>query len=274
MAYVDWSSLPTADLLKALETAKAPLPLELVDALVQRKAEVVSPMLALLKNPQRWVDEGPVWTPLLLLHLFGMMGDPSAAPAIIDLATRHDLGDWATESLAGVLAALGPSPFQALETAAKVEATDPYVRHAFFRALYLLAVANPTLRPECARVARDLFARAEGDFQEILTSELIAIDDPTLKRSLEQWFETRGPGFLMVSPEDLAESWAEGDFWSARAQMTPREYFECELRPANQREDSVFVTKPAVREQKKGDPPKNQPCPCGSGIKYKRCHGS
>ena len=275
MADVDWNSLPPTEMLNALESARVPLTLELVDALVLRKSEVIAPMLALVKDPSRWVDAGQVWTPLALLHLLGMMGDPSAAPALIELATTQDLGDWTTESLASVLACLGPSTIPALEAAAKVEETNPYVRHAFFRAIYMMAVAAPALRPECVRVARTLFESPDEDFQDLMTSDLILIDDPELKRSLEEWFKAQGPGFRMVSPEHLARSWAKRDFWRVRHQRAPREYFEGALHRASKHEPAPAVeTKPAAREQKKGDTPKNQPCPCGSGLKFKRCHGA
>jgi preprotein translocase subunit SecA len=33
------------------------------------------------------------------------------------------------------------------------------------------------------------------------------------------------------------------------------------------------VPDPLTGEVKSGGPSRNQPCPCGSGRKYKRCHG-
>lgn len=268
---------PIAELVTELDRA-GPHPKEAtVRQLLAHGAAAVPSLLHLLQREDAWEVEGKpeawIHAPVHAFHLLGAIGDPSAAPALIDVVIEEDLDDYLTETAAGVLGSLGPGAVAPLIAAlSEREIKEPYARLALARGLVEIALRHPEQRAVVTAVVLRM-VRSEQDPTCLgsFLGDAVLFDDPEVQAAIDEAYALDRVNTWRLSFASINALRQRGLWWQRVSPLRgPLTYFEWvgALRPSPSAK--VALTTPA-------SPPKvgrNDPCPCGSGKKFKKCCGA
>jgi hypothetical protein len=267
------------------EVGKEP-PRSLFDEILEYGQQAVEPLIQLVKNyPAEGleVDENVYWAVYHAINLLGELRAPEAVQPILALLDEDD--DYVDGLLPGSLAFIGQPAVEPLRAA--LFAPDAYVYGVVRAASALAKMADkhPELRPELVKMVTDRFeADIPNDEHDILLAflasnlaDLRAVDAvPLVRRAYED-------GRLDASIIDLktfesivnrADGVSPGEAIDALLLHRPLAPVLPELAPVlpeltvNSGELASPVPHPFGRKIGR-----NEQCPCGSGKKYKRCHG-
>lgn len=223
-----------------------------------------------------WADteSDEVWAPV---HAWRALGQLRAASAVDDILAALSVIDeypldWQTEELPKVLGMIGPSALPAVKTYLSDGERGLWSRVAVTRAIVEIGRRHPSARERCidlliGRLSRH--ARQDPTINAYLISALIdlkPIDDVT---PIKEAFDA-GDVDLTVQG-DWEETQVHLGLRSHR--RTPKSkpslaQFVERLQKA--RAKAVAAAEESERWEEVG---RNDPCPCGSGKKYKRRHG-
>lgn len=133
---------------------------------VARGVGMVPALVHLLSANAAWEGTSDTRWPIpWILAALAQIGDSRAVPYVLRAVAEHteDLGDFLTEDLCVVLAAFGPAAFDPLEAVLRGSPLDEYLRSASARALYLIAVEHPEMRPRLQRALVEFYGSLTGD---------------------------------------------------------------------------------------------------------------
>jgi len=254
-----------------------------VRQLLTHGAAAVPPLLHLLLRPGAWETEGKpeAWAhaPMHALHLLGALGDPAAAPALIDAVIEQELGDFLTETVAGVLGNLGPGAVVPLKTALferKIE--EPYARLALARGLVEIALRHPEQRAAVKEAVLRVVRSEEDDgCLGSFLGDAVLFDDPEVQAAIDEAFAQERVDTWSMSPEKIKTLRQRGSWWQrARPLNEPLSYFEWHqgTGPSPSTKVAPTLASAAAAPVKQAKVGRNDPCPCGSGKKFKKCCAS
>ncbi|MBD3675929.1 MAG: DUF1186 domain-containing protein [Planctomycetaceae bacterium] len=224
-----------------------------------------------------------------------------ALPAIVDSVllpgeTPHDLyGDTITEKLQGCLAALSNPPFEEIERIISCDEADEYVRWAAAGSyLYLVRDGKLTREEAVHRLKRHLVNAIEKETVPLISYLICELSDYSpheAEAEIRQAFEADLVDEITINLRGIEESLRGGDHYFqtslSRCRPTGIDDTIAELSkwasfktppPAT---DSEFLDEDDWDYRDDSDTirnlnPKigrNDPCPCDSGKKYKKCCG-
>jgi uncharacterized protein YecA (UPF0149 family) len=229
-------------------------------------------------------DSDEVWAPLHAWRALGQLGDPAAVEAIAALFPRIDdewNSDWEQEELPVVLGMIGSPAIPALEAFLANPQNGLFARAAAATALVKIGQQDTAVREECIAVLVNQLRQHErqevelngfiiNDLVELRAVEVAAVmeaafqadsvdlsilgdwEDVQIMLGLSHKRSTPAPVFRWVRDEAAFEANKSGE---KRADQTVSQGLT----------DGTRTTVPKAG--------RNDPCPCGSGIKYKKCHG-
>ncbi len=239
------------------------------------------------------------------LFLLAQFREPRAYPLIVDLVSLPEdvvdrlIGDLVTEDLGRILGSVCDSDLTSICRMIENEDVGEYVRGAGFTALVSLVANGCIDRDQARAIFTGLFhgelTRSGSHVWEALVSACAKLSLVELRDEIDQAFEEGLVWPVYISPENVAESFARGqDAMRARLRRDSHLAFVedtvCELRwwacfkqpksagkagrrrSDGRRLESVAIAGTTPRKAKKIG--RNQPCPCGSGKKYKKCCGA
>jgi hypothetical protein len=292
----EYQTYTTEELLAAIETAGRTPDLDLIHTILDRQADVTPGLLYMFHDALNddWEDEDdPRWYRLVHAGMLLLAFREEAA-----LPVFHDLYLWHTDWLEWFETDpyyFGPA---AIDTFARVAQTDTGPEWHFGRALATgvlgqIGLHFPEAKEEAAAALRALLPPLRPDgtldlpadvgFDENWTnpiSDLAALRDEASRPQIEALFDAGYVEEVFISKEDYLSYFEAG---SAIWDHDHRRYFDIighyEFLHEQARQERERVDQAARRERREehkekfGKVGRNDPCPCGSGKKYKKCHG-
>ncbi|CAA7626704.1 preprotein translocase subunit SecA [Magnetospirillum sp. SS-4] len=194
------------------------------------------------------------------LRIFGLdlpIAEWAKEEGIADQEIRHRITDAADRKMAEKAANYGPETMRMVEKSLLLQLLDQSWKDHLLQldhlrqGISLRAYAQRDPLNEYKREAFNLFEQMLLDLREKVTSVLAHVELRFGDESPESVLEPRGPQYTQEGRDDPAFAAA-----TASISHAPR---RTDVDP----EDSATW----------GATPRNSPCPCGSGKKYKHCHG-
>lgn len=219
-------------------------------------------------------------TPYHALHLLIALG-PAAAPAmerLFPLFASED--DWLREDLPSLYAAIGQPAIEPLTRLLLDSDAETYLREGAGSCLAEIGEKYPDLRPSVIALLEQALVREKED-EELVAYLICNLMDLGSKESvplIEQAFQENRVDWTVVEMADVEEHFGLPRVTPYRSydfgedEDTEELYAESGLFSGKDEEDDEEpVQQPYIAPVKVG---RNEPCPCGSGKKYKKCHGA
>ena len=256
------------------------------------QADVVS-LIRIVSDPELACapcDSSAVWAPIHAVRALGCLRAEAAVEPLLAAwrGIEKHTADYLEDEIAVALAAIGPA--SRLPTAALLgdETRADHLRLAAARTLSLLALKHPESRDaSLAALASQLDAHAvqKPGFNGFLVSALLDARAVEAAASLERAFANNRVD------ESIAGDWEDVQIELGLKQLRDHPpkpnrltLFGAQFRasmgipaPLDGASETVASAPIATPSQPLRAPPKvgrNDPCPCGSGKKYKKCCGA
>jgi hypothetical protein len=269
-----------------LEWFDGSFPRQALRAAVARKDEVTPYLLEILDEAEddalELLERDDYMGHLYAMYLLAQFREKKAYPLIFnffslpgELASELT-GDLVTESLHRILASVSCGDVGLIQSLAENEQVDEYVRYAALESLLCLVAAGEISREEVMGYYKTLFdssrAREPSHFWNGLVScgtdlypeEVL----PEIKQAFEEglvdetFIDLRFiDGRLALGKGQVLAELGDGRFKFIEDTVAEMEWWACFHETGQQ----------ALTKRKVG---RNEPCPCGSGRKYKKCCGS
>lgn len=284
------------ELLEELRTAgQDPRP-ELLDAIRALGEEAVPPLIAMVTTPEEYdIAEGDTegrtgWAPYSALAILGELHPPEALESLLSLLTWDDY-DYLSEALPAVLAQFGHPVLDPLTAILADQRKTVWTRWRTARAMRELALAYPELRDEIVASLTERLDADEPDTEDVYTlrgalvSELTELGAKESIPSVVRAFEEDRLDPFVISWSEVRDALEIPPDFAPHLDEREREYppvlsppswsptFEHPSMVGGRRAASVGLKGAAPYRRETPKIGRNDPCPCGSGKKYKKCHG-
>jgi hypothetical protein len=278
--------------LSQLRVAGEHPPQELLDAIRALGEEAVPALIAMVSNPAEYdVDESDTenrtgWAPYSAVTILGELHPPEALQPLLALLPWEDY-DYLTVPLTEALAQFGRAVLDPLTTVLRNRHRSVWTRWRAIEAMRETARFNPELRDEIIAPLVAQLGKDEPEYDDLETLrgalvwglvELHATEAvPAIIRAYEE-----GPvdEFIIPWRQVRQELEIPRDVAPHLDQRERRPLFDIQLSLPVPDDLDLEMAPPPIdytpREPVHRATPKigrNDPCPCGSGKKYKRCHG-
>lgn len=280
-----------------------------VEAAVARREEITPELLRALEDTvDRAAEldaEGGYMAHLYAMFLLAQFRETRAYPLVVRFASLPgDLldslcGDFITEDLGQVLASVCGGELQGIQSVIENEDADEWARGAALSSLVTLVAAGQKSRGEIVSYFASLFrgklVRQWSHVWDTLVSYSSDLYPTELLDDIERAYEDGLVDPAYIGFDDIKRDLAKGKdqvlatladdphrrlvedtvkemgWWACFRDDRPTQVKS--VGPASAKADSQYV---AASPQIKSTKPKtgrNEPCPCGSGKKYKKCCG-
>lgn len=175
---LEWEKLPTEELVAELEYTGLQLPPGLIDEIVRRGAEALPYLGRLVTDARRWESEDDDrWAPIFALHLLGAIGDPAAAPYIVEALRLDPDPDEIVENTPTVIAHLGPEAIPEFARFLLDERAYGLMRAVAADGLAAIAVLHPQTRPAVLGFLRRFVEEAPKRDPEAVTGVILSLTE-------------------------------------------------------------------------------------------------
>lgn len=215
-----------------------------------------------------------VWAPVHAWRALGQLGAEQAAQPLVSLFQEYELDDWLAHELPRVFSMIGPSTIPTLATFLENESIGPFNRITVPACLERIAQAHSDHRDACVGVLVRQLQKYETDAESLnafIVSSLVDLQATEAIDSIREAFSRKCVDLLVLG--DLED--VEILMGLRQARATPRarnlgvyEFLDKDLLAALGLKDGASRRVPQRRDHKAG---RNDPCPCGSGKKFKKC---
>jgi len=284
---------------------------EAVEAAVAKREEVTPELLRVLEQiadpaeAERLDADRDYMAHLYAMFLLAQFRETRALPLVLKIARLDgDLldslfGDFITESLGNVLASVCGGSVEEIQALIEDADADEWVRGAALGSLVALVGAGIRTREEVLDYFASLFRGGLTDKNEIVWSDLVVYSTDLYGTELVGDIERAySEGLIdegMIGLDDVHRDLAKGKEWALERLATnphrhlvddtvkEMEWWACfrekEPRAAPEKDryleaaDPVIESWPAPYKRTGPKIGRNDPCPCGSGKKYKKCCG-
>lgn len=299
-----------AEILHQFERATGKFARAAVEAAVARRQEVTPELLRVLEDTvgrAALLDaEGDYMAHLYAMFLLAQFREIRAYPLVVRFASLPgDLldslcGDFITEDLGRVLASVCGGELAGIQYLIENEATDEWVRGAALSSLVTLVAAGQKGRDEIVNYFASLFrgglVRKWSHVWGTLVSYTSDLHPAELLHDIECAYEGGlvDPGYIGLDDvkSDLAmgkdrilarlaenphrrlveNTTAEMGWWACFRENNQKRVKRAGQGAADSRLNLAASLSPSKRAMAKTG--RNEPCPCGSGKKYKKCCGA
>jgi HEAT repeat protein len=293
---LDWAHLGLDELLAQLRTAGSKPEPELLDAIRALGGEAVPALISMVTNPAEYEyapgdEEGVTgWAPYSAVQILGEIHPPEALEPLLSLFSWDDY-DYLSEELPDVIAKFGEPALDPLTAILAEPPNTVWTRWRAARGLKELATAHPGLRDEIVRRFTSQLDTDEPDDEDwpILVGALVSVlVDLKAEESLPSIIRAFEHDFIdpyMIDWEDVSRELDLPPGVAPHLEGKGRgrqSLFDSLLQPPMPRPAPARSARGATGVGRTGPIPyrretpkvgRNDPCPCGSGKKYKKCHG-
>jgi len=294
-------SLEIEEILKKLECNTGSFPYNAVQEAIKRKDEITPELLKILENANKNIDF-IIEKPNYMAHLYSMFllaqfREKRSYPLIIDLFSHPGkdadwiAGEFVTEDLPRVLASVCHGDTTLINHLIENREVDEWVRVGGLHALLTLVSSGDKSREEIMDYYKTLF-RGKLEREPIYAwGSLVAccchLYPEEVYADIKRTYEDRLVDSFFIGMEDvhryLGKSWNElhEDLRNDRHHsliddtISDMKWWAC-FQPEKKRRIKPKPIKSQWKksQRKKKNIGRNEPCPCGSGKKYKKCCGS
>ena len=298
------------EILKELEPYTGRFPMKAMRAAVEQREAITPELLKVLESvaaaPSEWAGRKDNMLPVFAIFLLAQFHEKPAYPLLVRIVsapgeTPFDLfGDTITEGLSQILASVYDGDSALLRGLVESEQVNEFVRSAALNTFLVLEQTDLMPRETVLEYLRSLFhGKLQRTPSYAWSSLVCVVADLPAPELLEEVRQAYADGLVddtvadlegierdMAAPKPwrrdrhhlITDAIAEMEWWASfhpedsRPKKLPKsEAPALPSPPAEPDSDSEYVApQPFVRETKIG---RNDPCPCGSGKKYKRCCG-
>jgi len=255
---------------------------------IAKREDAVFWLRRLLQNGIHWRNDGPgdAWSPIHAIHILAMIKGETAMDLLLDTLRYNgdNLGYWLTEEVPSLLYSFGVETIDRQMEFTSDETLEAFVRGAAISSLTALVREAPSSNDNLKELLLRLLDSSIDDTVATMAADgLTSFRDqsvlPHIRKAYEQ--DRIDP---IHCPMDELEAAIQGEFgtmdeWEfTRNTRDPIEHFSRKnIEYLWGLQDDPFPDDepelPYVRPVKKKKIGRNEPCPCGSGIKYKKCCG-
>jgi len=253
---------------------------------IARRDDAVFWLRKLVQDGRHWRDEGPGdgWSPVHAIHILAIMKSDSAMDLLLDVLRYYgeDLGDLLTEVVPSLLYSFGTKSIDRQMLFVSDETLEAFVRGAGISSLTALMRDDPSrLKDYKEFLTNLLFGSIEETVSTMAADELASLRDPSVLPDIYKAYEQDRIDTSFCPINEL-EATVNGEFREMdeedvrRNTKDPLEHFSrknIEHLYTMQTPLPDNETPPDIPPMKKKKIGRNEPCPCGSGIKYKKCCG-
>ncbi len=267
---------------------------------IAKKDDAVFYLRKLLQDGKHWRDNGPGrgWSPIHAIHILALIRTKESFELLVDIIRYHedDLNDWITEDVASLLVAFGKDFIEPLKEFTEDETLEPFARSTAASALVALGKKFPEHQNDIKQHLITLLGTTQdGTFAGLVADDLASFHDPSVMPDIHRAFEDGIIDDPFVKEDELEEvingvfsDMDEEDF--KRNTKDPLNHFsreniehlhlinyeeedeeEFDYEDSSDIDDENFESEVMSSLQKKEKIGRNDPCPCGSGKKYKKC---
>ena len=271
------------EILEILQQFERPLPqfpaAAVAEAVAQRE-EITPALLTILEDTAAQPEEREDrYDHLFAMYLLAQFREARAYPLILRIARLPGetletlLGEAVTSALGRVLAGVCGGDLTGIKALIEDDAVDEWCRGAALDALMTLVARGVKPREEIVAYFGELMRgklEREGsiawDSLAYCVCDLYPVE---LMKDIETAYEEDLIDIGFVSPKEFKQTLAEGQSKTLETLAGKSEYTWIES-AADEMKGWAFDPE-AGKLPKVG---RNDPCPCGSGNKYKKCHGA
>lgn len=233
------------------------------------------------------------------LYLLAQFREKRAFPLIIEFSRlpkiAEFLDDIITEDLARILVSVFDGDIQSIQDLLEDEDANKWVRAEMLRALELLYVLEEIDRDRLLAYHRQLYDKlrhADDILWGILVHSTARLHFSELRSKINRAFAQNLVDLLFINQDNVDKMFAaaspetvEADLLSSAEEAyiddaftEARDWYNYIDEDERQRDLARTARAEAAAHQSRPAPPpskvgRNDPCPCGSGKKYKHCHG-
>lgn len=219
-----------------------------------------------LQDCKNWYyyNGGDRWFPVHAAHFLALAKSEEAFRLLLDIVRYRggELGDSLTEDAPSLLVYFGEDYTEKLKEFAPDETLEPFARGAAITALLTLAKKFPSHKGGIKGYFLKLFrSTKDKTFAGLIASDILSFRDPSVLPEIKKAFDEGRTDKDILNENDIKES-LDSDYEEVH-DKNPLEHF-------SRKNIEHFHRISSEEKEKTG---RNEPCPCGSGKKYKRCCG-
>lgn len=289
--------MKVSEIMSELEYYDGTFPLQALKVAIANRDEIIPELLKVLeyatKHMEELLDEPEYMAHLYAMYLLAQFREERAYPLFIELfstpgkAIQELSGDVVTEDLGRMLASICGGDVEAIKGLAENEQANEYVRSAALQSLIVLFAQGVKTREEILAYFQSLFREKIPRDDELIWYSLVSLSTKlypdVLYDDIKQAFadDLIDPMFIDLKYVDddmrrgkehaleatkadhhntfIEDTILEMETWAAFKPSKPVKALPLVKKGSGQ----------VVREGRKIG--RNEPCPCGSGLKYKKC---
>jgi hypothetical protein len=266
---------------------------------ISRRDDAVFYLRKLIQDGKHWHNGGPGkgWSPIHIIHILPLIKNKAAFELLMDIIRYHenDLNYWLTEDVPSLLFAFGEEFIEPLKEFSEDETLEAFARSTATEALLTFGIQFLHYQTDVKQHLIKLLRTTEdGTFAGIVADDLASFHDPSVMPEIHRAFIEGRIDDPFLEEEELEDT-INGVYYDLDAEnfrrntVDPLDHFSMEnierLHLINSKEekedefdkdfslleDEGFESEMDYEEPKKKKIGRNDPCPCGSGLKYKKC---
>ncbi|MCW3133078.1 MAG: DUF1186 domain-containing protein [Methanophagales archaeon] len=283
------------EILAELEYNRGYFPYEAVREAIAQKEKIVPELLKILENVEKNMHQ---IEPTYMAHIYAMFllaqfREKRAYPLIVDIFSHPGDtsdkigGEFICEDLPRVLASVCHGDTTLIKRLIENRDADEFVRDAGLRTLLILVVNGEKTREEVIDYYKSLFRgkleREDSMVWNSLVSYSSYLCDKAVYEDIKKTYEDDLVDPLFIDLEDVDEYLSMGrernlnrlkknwHYQFVDDTISSMKWWAC-FQP--KKKATPDLLKPLKTKSKRKKIGRNDPCPCGSGKKYKKCCGS
>lgn len=292
--------MDNTEILSQLEYNTGLFPLEALQEAIRQKDAITPALLQLLRDANdniEYIAENPDYMAhLYAMFLLAQFREKQAYPLISDLFSHPgDLSDriaedFVCEDLPRVFASVCHGDTSRIIKLIENKKVDPYVRGSCIHALLILVVSGQKTRQEVMEYYQSLFSGRLERVPSVVWDSLVIcscdLRPVEVYEDIKNVFAERliDPNLMSLShvKSDLEKGYAvhleevRSDVHNQLVDDTIRsmQWWACFV-SHEKKKSKPFpkVASPPIEQRRRTKIGRNEPCPCGSGKKYKKCCG-
>lgn len=291
---MDYRKLDNDELIDLLFTEEDRLPQEAAEEIVRRGEELIDELTGIVLDRSLWTAELPDWwAPVHATYLLGALATETVIMPMLSSLRWSDAYDceWVVEELPSMFGTIGLAAREPLEQVVCDRSAGWSARAMAMDSLAAICLRNPEAEAEIMRMVATVLGDESEELGARRAAAVILLDfrraeckDVLVSFAAEEENRFKGDAKFdgVVSPDEVEKDlMMAGRDTEHYAHNWLRFYDETEIEARHQRwaeEDAKYRVCPQLdREGSTHSRPKarqirlEDPCPCGSGKKYRRC---
>lgn len=266
---------------------------------IAKRDDAVFYLRKLIQDGKYWRSSGPGdgLSPIHVIHILPLIRNKAAFELLLDIIRYHedDLNDWLTEDVPSLMVAFGEEFIEPLKEFTEDETLEAFARSTATEALGTLGIKFPQYQNDIKQHLIKLLKTTEdGTFAGIVADDLASFHDPSVMPEIHKAFEEGRIDDPFVDEDEIEDVingvFADLDAYNfKRNTVDPLYHFSLESighlhliyskeeeenefdEDFSRPEDECFESEIDYKKPKQNKIGRNDPCPCGSGLKYKKC---